>query len=90
MMGVRFAAAAAAVFLASVVSAEDGLLAFFPFKDGSAGVSAANATLANSASGSSLAGKVELSAGDASAAAVFDADAPGRRSEEHTSELQSR
>ena len=67
------------MFLAASASAEDGLLAFFPFKDGSAGASAANATLANSASGSSLAGKVELSAGDASAVAVFDADAPGRR-----------
>ena len=79
MMSVRFAVSSAAVIFALAVSAEDGLLAFFSFKDGSVGSSAANAMLANSASGNSLAGKVELAANDASAAVVFDVDAPGRR-----------
>ena len=60
-------------------SADDALLAFYPFKDGAAGSSAAGSALANSAEESSLGGIVELCTGDTSASATYDADAPGVR-----------
>ena len=74
-----FATAGAVALSAFAAMADADAIAFYAFKDGASGASAAGATLANAAAPSSLEGTVTLYSSDASAAAAFDADAPGAR-----------
>ena len=69
----------ATALVAAPVSADSSILAFYSFKDGAAGSSAANVALSNAVDPATLGGAVTLYASDASAAATFDADAPGVR-----------
>ena len=79
MNKISLATIAASALCAATASADSSILAFYSFKDGAAGSSAASASLANAAAPSSLEGTVTLYSSDASAAAAFDADAPGAR-----------
>ena len=79
MNKITLAAIGATVLGTATVSANSSALAFYSFKDGAAGSSAASAALVNSIAPSTLGGTVTLNTNDASAAAAFDADAPGVR-----------
>ena len=79
MNKISLATMAASALCAATASADSSALAFYSFKDGTVGSSAANATLANSVDSTTLGGTVTLHADDASATATFDADAPGVR-----------